>query len=120
MRPSREITAAKQRIWLRLIRNDQLVLAVLALTAGIGGAYSAIAFRLGIDAVQLIFYGAPSEEVYATALELEWWHLLLAPTLPVLESRQTMKLAGVIRHRDAILSYNQALIGLRRQEHGET
>ena len=81
MRPSREITAAKQRIWLRLIRNDQLVLAVLALTVGVGGAYSAIAFRLGIDAVQLIFYGAPSEEVYTTALELEWWHLLLAPTL---------------------------------------
>ena len=72
MRPSRGIAATKKRIWLRLIRNDQLVLSILALTIGIGSAYSAIAFRLEIDTVQLIFYGAPSEEVYATALELEW------------------------------------------------
>ena len=38
----------------------------------------------------------------------------------VTESHQTMKLAGVIRLRDAILSYNQPLLRLRWQEHGET
>ncbi len=78
---SRGTSAAKNKLWLRLIRNDQLVLSVLALTFGIGGAYSAIAFRLAIDAIQIVSYGAPSEEVYSTAIKLSWWHLLLAPTL---------------------------------------
>ena len=40
--------------------------------------------------------------------------------LPVVESPESMKLVGVVRHRDAIILYNQALIRLRRQQRGET
>ena len=37
MRPSRGIAATKKRICLRLIRNDQLVLSIVAITIGVGG-----------------------------------------------------------------------------------
>ena len=59
------------RLWQRLIRNDQFVLSLLAVAVGIAGAYGAIGFRLAVDTVQLIFYGAPPEQVYAVAIKFE-------------------------------------------------
>ena len=59
------------RLWQRLIRNDQFVLSLLAVAVGIAGACGAIGFRLAVDTVQLIFYGAPPEQVYAVAIKFE-------------------------------------------------
>ncbi len=59
------------RLWQRLIRNDQFVLSLLAVAVGVAGAYGAIGFRLAVDTVQLIFYGAPPEQVYAVAIKFE-------------------------------------------------
>ncbi|MDP6351412.1 MAG: chloride channel protein [Alphaproteobacteria bacterium] len=69
------------KLWRRLIGNDQLVLFVLAAVVGVAAAYGAIGFRIAIDAIQTLFYGARSEEVIATAQALAWWHRLLAPAL---------------------------------------
>ena len=40
--------------------------------------------------------------------------------LPVIDSEESMKVVGVVRHRDAIVAYNQALLRLRKEERGET
>jgi len=67
----REENTIPIRLWQRLIRNDQFVLSLLAVAVGIAGAYGAIGFRLAVDTVQLIFYGAPPEQVYAVAIKFE-------------------------------------------------
>ena len=69
------------RLWRRLTGNDQLVLLMLAAVVGVAAAYGAIGFRLAIDGVQFLFYGAGSDEVIATARALAWWQRLLAPAL---------------------------------------
>ena len=77
----REENTIPIRLWQRLIRNDQFVLSLLAVAVGIAGACGDIGFRRVVDSVQLLLYGAPSEQVYTVALKLDWWHRLLAPTL---------------------------------------
>ncbi len=72
--PSRQLLALK-----RLVRNDQLVMAVAALAVGAAAAGGAIAFREAIDLFQLFFLGFRSERVATYAAELEWWRLMLAP-----------------------------------------
>ena len=67
----REENTIPIRLWQRLIRNDQFVLSLLAVAVGIAGAHGAIGFRLAVDTVQLIFYGAPPEQVYAVAIKFE-------------------------------------------------
>ena len=54
---------------------------MLALVIGAAAGYGAIAFRLGIDAIQLLFYGSATQQVLSMARHLEWWHRLLAPAL---------------------------------------
>ena len=40
--------------------------------------------------------------------------------LPVVVDGESRKLVGVVRQRDAMMAYNQALLRLRREERGET
>lgn len=64
----------------RIFRNDQLVLAVLAILVGLAAGVGTILFRLLLGGVQFLAYGFPSERVAGLAAQLPWWHLLLAPT----------------------------------------
>ena len=65
----------------RVVRNDQLVLALLAMLIGAGVGVGVIAFRSLLAAVQFVFYGFTSEQVLTYASALPWWHILLAPTI---------------------------------------
>jgi len=65
----------------RLIRNDHLILAFLALVAGAAGGAAVIAFREAISFVQLVFYGSDSERLFATGHALPWWRILLVPMI---------------------------------------
>ena len=66
---------------LRFSRNDQVVLALLALVIGAAAGGAAIAFRDAIGAVQWLAYGFSGENVATMAAALPWWQLLLAPTV---------------------------------------
>ncbi len=63
----------------RVIRNDQIVLSVLAVIVGVVAAYASIGFRLGIDLVQRLGFGFSGETVYTSAGTLAWWHVALVP-----------------------------------------
>ena len=65
----------------RVLRNDQLVLLVLALLAGVLAAYGAIAFRELYLATRLLAFGTQSEELYSHAAALPAWQRVLAPAL---------------------------------------
>ena len=72
--------------WLRWqargrIRYDQTVLLGMALVTGVVVAYAAIGFYLFIGEVQLIAFGTREERLISGAVELVWWHVLLAPVL---------------------------------------
>jgi len=74
--PGRQLLALKQRV-----KNGQLVMSVAALAVGVAAAGGAIAFREAIDVFQWLFLGFRSELVATNAAGLEWWRLILAPTL---------------------------------------
>lgn len=76
LRPSRVLMRLR-----RLLRNDQLVLGLLALAVGALAGGAVIAFREGISLVQLLFFGSGSERLFSVAADLPWWWLLLAPTV---------------------------------------
>ena len=59
--------------------DRQLLLWLLALVAGLGVAYAALAFRSLIGIVQLLWLGTTSPSVYAAARDLPWYVVLLAP-----------------------------------------
>ena len=59
--------------------EKSLFIWVLALIIGVGVAYAAIAFRLMIGAVQLLWLDTASERVYSAASELPWIVILLVP-----------------------------------------
>ena len=65
----------------RILRSDQLVLAVLAVVIGTAVAVGEILFRQLLSGVQFVFYGFSSSQLAALAADLAWWHLLLAPAL---------------------------------------
>jgi CIC family chloride channel protein len=65
----------------RLVRNDQLLLFVLATLIGVAAGYGAILFRMMSALVQLILFGHTTEFVASHALSLPWWQVLGAPTL---------------------------------------
>ena len=60
----------------RVLRNDQLVLSILALIVGsaVGGAI--ILFREGINLFQVLFFQSESDALTLTAASLPWWHLI--------------------------------------------
>lgn len=70
----------------RLLRNDHMVLSVLALLVGALVGISVVGFRETIDIVQGLFYGADgfygndSEHLAPIAAELPGWRVVLATT----------------------------------------
>lgn len=75
-RPSRILLHVR-----RIIRNDQLVLGVLALVVGLAVGYGVVAFREAIDFVQLLYYGSSDSHLATVARGLPWWHVVLAPVI---------------------------------------
>ena len=65
----------------KIVRNDQLILAVLALAAGalVGGAV--IAFRLLINLFQTVFFGDGTELLVTHLTQLSWAHALAPPVV---------------------------------------
>ncbi len=64
----------------RILRNDQALMAVVAVVVGIIVAYAAIGFRLGISSVQWLSYGEFAERLVRRVGELPVWQVLLVPT----------------------------------------
>ena len=62
-----------------LIKNDQLVISVVAVAVGllIGGAV--VLFRHGIDFVQKLYYGAEAEHLLSALFDLPHWALFVLP-----------------------------------------
>jgi len=63
----------------RLMRNDQLVLLVLAVLMGAVAAYGAIAFRYLYLLIQGVSFGTFSDTLYTQAQALPAWRLILVP-----------------------------------------
>lgn len=76
LRPSRLLMGVR-----RVLRNDQLLLALMALSAGLSVGLAIIAFREAITAVQGIAWGSTSDRLYQWVASQPWWRVLLAPTL---------------------------------------
>ncbi len=63
----------------RIIRNDQLILSVLAVIVGAAAGGGVIAIRELIDLVQGVFLGGTSENLIAHVVALPWWQILFTP-----------------------------------------
>jgi len=59
----------------------QPVIWFLALLLGIAVAYAAIVFRLGIEAVTVLFYGANEATLFSVTSQMPWWQILILPTV---------------------------------------
>ena len=75
IRPSRVLMRVR-----RLIRNDQLILVVLAVGVGALAGLGTVALRQGITLVQSASFGTRSEGLIAYASQLPWWHILSVTT----------------------------------------
>ncbi len=64
-----------------LIRNDHLILAVLAVIVGTLSGAAVIGFREAIELVQGLAGGAASERMFQIVATLPWWQIVLAPTV---------------------------------------
>lgn len=62
-------------------RNDQVVLSVLALVAGVLAGLAAVAFRLAIHYIEVVAFQTDSVPLVEHAKSLAWWHILLVPSL---------------------------------------
>jgi len=67
--------------WRRMVRNEQILLSILAAVAGAVVAYGTLGFRWLIDVVQSIFYGPSLDGAFSIAAGLPWWQILLAPAI---------------------------------------
>ena len=67
--------------WRRMVRNEQIILSVLAAVAGAVVAYGTLAFRWLIDVIQSLSFGASSEGLLSVAATLPWWQILLVPAV---------------------------------------
>ena len=65
----------------RFFRNDQLVMAALALLVGGAAAAGAVALREAIALVQWLYMGFSTEQVVSFAQDLPWWRILITPIL---------------------------------------
>ena len=63
----------------RLIRNDHLILVILAIVAGTAAGAAVIGFRETISFIQLALYGSDSEHLFTNIEAVAWWQILLAP-----------------------------------------
>ncbi len=75
-----------------LVRNDQLILSFLALAVGSVAGVAVIGFREAIVFFQFTAFGTNTEHLYAEAMKLPWWRIVLAPTLGGLA-------VGILAHR---------------------
>ena len=66
------------RRMLSLLRNEQIILSILAVLIGVAAAYSSIAFRELIALVQWAGFGT---RVTAQVAHLPWWQVVLVPAL---------------------------------------
>ncbi|MDA0239817.1 MAG: chloride channel protein [Proteobacteria bacterium] len=64
----------------RLIRNDQLILSVLAVIVGLVAGAGTVAIRKLIGFIQFYAYGSDSESLFTEGHALEWWQILVVPT----------------------------------------
>jgi chloride channel protein, CIC family len=62
-----------------IVRNDQLLLAVLAVIVGAVSGGAIILFREGIGLVQSAMYGSETEHLSDYIQTLPWWWILVAP-----------------------------------------
>ena len=60
--------------------DRQMTVSALALCVGILAAYAVLAFRLSIDFLLELFFGAPDDHLASMIASLEWWHVLAVPT----------------------------------------
>lgn len=65
----------------RFVRNDQLILALLAVVIGTGAGLGEIAFRYLLQGVQFAAFGSSAQRILLWVETLPWWHVVLAPTL---------------------------------------
>ena len=72
--------------------DRQPLVWLLALIVGVTVAYLAVAFRLSIGNLQLLWLGTNSEQVASAALAAPWWVILLAPAAGG-------AIVGIILHR---------------------
>ncbi|HEY9163933.1 MAG TPA: chloride channel protein, partial [Magnetovibrio sp.] len=70
------LTAAR-----RVLRNDQLILALLSLLVGLIVAWLVLLFREGILFFHGQFFDAQGERLYDYVKQLPWWRILMVPTL---------------------------------------
>lgn len=65
----------------RFVRNDHLLLALLAVVVGCVGGGAVVVFREAISFFQTLYFGSGTERFYAHAKDLPWWHLVAGPML---------------------------------------
>ncbi|MEM9060447.1 MAG: chloride channel protein [Pseudomonadota bacterium] len=58
---------------------SQLALWPVAVVIGVVVGYAVLGFRLAIEALETLFYGASSLTLHSHASTLDWWHVLLVP-----------------------------------------
>jgi len=64
----------------RFIRNDQLVLSVLAVVVGAAAAFGTVLMRLAISALHDTFFGTDGGSLIAAVAEAPWWQVLIVPS----------------------------------------
>ena len=64
-----------------MVRNDQLVLSLLALVVGVLAGGAVVGFREGIALVQSLGFGTGSERLFQHAATLPWWQIVAVPTI---------------------------------------
>ena len=65
----------------QFLSGRQPLIWLLSVFIGLGVAYAAILFRMGIGIVQLPWLGSMSESIGAKVASLPWWLIILVPTL---------------------------------------
>ncbi len=76
----REAISLFRARWRQFRKNDQVKLSILALIIGVGIAYGALGFRVGIELIQQQTFGFALHDGIHFIAELPWWQILLIPT----------------------------------------
>ncbi len=64
----------------RFIRNDQLILSVLAVIVGAAAAFGTVLMRLAITELHDAFFGTDGGSLVAAVAEASWWQVLIVPS----------------------------------------
>ena len=65
----------------RFIRNQQLILILLAIVVGTASAFGAVAFRELVVLLQTVTFGASLENMSEVLADLPRWHIVAVPTV---------------------------------------